>query len=250
MGEIAVAKPPGEPFSKAETTLLQDLASHAGLVFHNLRLNAELQDRLREISARAEELQASRQRIVTAADVERQRLERELHQGTQKQLQAIAARLEEAERLLAHEPDRAIPVLGELTAETNRALEGLRELARGVFPPLLADRGLVPALEAHVRRLSLTVDVEANAEVASRRFDSQVEAAAYFCCVEALRGAEGPAVIQVAADDATLEFSIAGLGHDAGQLALRDMQDRIEARDGSMGFDRARLSGRIPLSAA
>lgn len=249
VGEIAIAKPAGEPFSRTERRLLLDLAAQAGLVFDNLRLTLQIQDELAEISAQADALTASRRRIVAAANEQRRRLELELHEGTERELAVVAARLEEAARLLVSEPEPAIRLLDVLRGDANRTLEGLRELARGVFPPLLADRGLVAAVTSHMRKLDVPVDVKADAALESRRFDPQLEAAAYFCCVAALRGASGPAVVRLAASDGSLELAVAGPGIGDG-IAVRDIEDRIAACDGSMELVDGTLTARIPLGTA
>jgi signal transduction histidine kinase len=131
----------------ADRNLLAALAAEAGLVFRNLRLTAELE----RLSATAAELAASRRRIVTAQDEERRRLGRDLRRGPQRRLDGIAGRLGPAGDALAEDPARAAALLSELTGEANLALESLRDLARGVFPPLLGEQGLPAALRALAR---------------------------------------------------------------------------------------------------
>src|SRR5436189_2090655 len=130
---------------------MEALASGAGLVLRNFRLTAEL-------LARLEELKASRQRIVAAQDEERRKLERNLHDGAQQQLVALQVRLSLAERA-AEEGCRVKEALAALKGEATEALENLRDLARGIYPPLLADQGLAAALKAQARKAALPVEV-------------------------------------------------------------------------------------------
>jgi signal transduction histidine kinase len=135
LGAITIALPPTEPLTPSQEKLIQDLASQAGLVLRNVRLTGELR-------AYIEELRASRQRIVTAQDARAKALERNIHDGAQQQLVALAVKLRLAESMVGHDAEKERRMLGELQAETTEALENLRDLARGIYPPLLADQGL------------------------------------------------------------------------------------------------------------
>ena len=115
--------------------MVDDLAHQAGLVLKNVGLSADLQ-------ARLDELRASRQRLVSAQDTERRRLERNLHDGAQQHLVALKVKLGLAEMLLARDPAKAAATLDQLKRDADEALETLRDLARGIYPPLLADKGL------------------------------------------------------------------------------------------------------------
>jgi len=130
LGALSLRKPPGERLTPSEDHLARDLASGAGLVLRNVRL--------------IEDLRASRQRLVTAQDAERRRIERNIHDGAQQQLVALAVKLGLAESLVVKDSSRTRALLAELRADSQSALEDLRDLARGVYPPLLSDRGLAP----------------------------------------------------------------------------------------------------------
>jgi signal transduction histidine kinase len=265
VGEIGVTKPPGEPLTPAEERLLTDLAAQAGLALHNVRLAVELEARLDEISRAARELRASRQRLVSAQDAERRRLEREIHDGAERQLAAMQVRIGKAEELLGREPAVAADLLETVAADAGTALEGLRDLARGVFPPLLADRGLVAALGAQVRKAAFPARVEAGPDVAEARFDPRAEAAVYFCCLEAMtnaaRHASGsPVTVQLAAGDGWVSFRVSdeGPGFDAvggpGWSGLQRMRDRVEALRGTLDVRSApgqgtTVEGRVPAEA-
>ena len=149
---------------------MQDLASQAGLVLRNVRL--------------IEELRSSRRRLVAAQDDERRKIERNLHDGAQQQLVALAVQLKLARTMVERDPAKAAALLDTLQGSATDALEDLRDLARGIYPPLLADKGLATALEAQARKAVVPVTVEADGV---GRFPADVESAVYFSCLEALQ---------------------------------------------------------------
>jgi len=256
-GALSVVKPGNEGLSPTEEKLLADLGGQAGLVFRNLRLTAELMERL-------EELKASRQRLVTAQDEARRRLERNLHDGAQQQLVALKVHLRLAEDLagkLGPAGGPLVEVLGQLKVQTGEALEDLRDLARGIFPPLLAAEGLPSALASQVRRAGLPATVTASG---IGRYPQHVEAAVYFCCLEALQNVAKYARashIEVVFEQVggVLAFSVSddGVGFDPastrGGAGCRNMSDRVEALDGCLQVESApgrgtRVTGTIPLA--
>jgi signal transduction histidine kinase len=243
MGEIAVTKATGEPITPAEDKLLIDLAAQAGLVMHNVRLTVELQRRLAEISSQAVQLRSSRQRIVAAQDEERRRLEESIRRGSEERLIRIKEALKSAELGLASNPGAAVVTLEQLTGQTTVLLEELRELARGIYPPVLADQGLASALRTHLGRISPAVAVESDA---LNRYPSEIEAAIYFCCVEALQGATEGSAVRLSGRDDGIDFSISGCGLLDGRL--QRMEDRVEALGGSVQFDGRTVGGSIPLA--
>jgi signal transduction histidine kinase len=213
LGALTVVKPPNDPLTVAEDKLVNDLAAQAGLVLRNVRLTEELR-------ANLEELRASRQRLVAAQDGERRRIERNIHDGAQQQLVALAVQARLAEGLTGSDPDRASELLRQLQNGLQGALEDLRDLARGIYPPLLADRGLVAAVEAQGRRSAVPVAVEAT-DVA--RYSQEIEAAVYFCVLEALQN------IAKYADASGATVRLTGLPEEV----------RFEVRDDGRGFDAA-----------
>src|SRR2546425_7097075 len=174
---MTVRKRPGESLTPIETKLVEDLANQVGLVLKNVGLTAELLQRL-------EELRASRQRLVVAQDAERRKLERNLHDGAQQQLVAMAVKQRLAAGLVTKDPAKATEMLDGLQADTVEAIENLRDLARGIYPPLLADKGLAAALTAQARKSPLPVVVEAGG---LGRYPQEGEAAGYFFCLAALQ---------------------------------------------------------------
>ena len=148
LGAISVQMPKDEPLRPAGQQLVADVASQAGLVLANAGL--------------IEDLRASRQRLVTAQDEARRRLERNIHDGAQQDLVALAIKLQLAATTVDEDPAQAKQILGELQADAAGALENLRDLARGIYPPLLADLGLAAALSAQASKSPLPVTVEAD----------------------------------------------------------------------------------------
>jgi signal transduction histidine kinase len=253
LGALTVAKPAAEPVTPADEKLAVDLASQGGLLLRNARLTAELMDRLVE-------LRASRQRIVAAQDEERRRLERNIHDGAQQQLVALAVKARLAEAAIGHDVDRERELVAQLGLDATDALENLRELARGIYPPLLADRGLVEALSAQARKSPLAVTVESGR---LGRYPRELEAAAYFCCLEALQNAAkyagvGDAVVRLTEEDDAVVFVVedSGAGFDPGRTpygsGLRNMADRVEALGGTLEVRSipgrgTRVVGRLPV---
>ena len=155
LGALTVTKRRGESLTPIEIKLMDDLAHQAGLVLKNVGLTADLQ-------ARLDDLRASRQRLVAAQDDERRRLERNLHDGAQQHLVAIKVKLGLVEMLRARDPEKARATIVALKGDADEALETLRDLARGIYPPLLADRGLAAALQSQARKATLPVHVDAD----------------------------------------------------------------------------------------
>jgi signal transduction histidine kinase len=180
LGALSVNKRRGETLTPIEQKLVDDLAHQAGLVLKNVGLTADLQ-------ARLDELRASRQRLVSAQDVERRRLERNLHDGAQQHLVALKVKLGLAEMLLGRDPEKAATTLDQLKGDADEALETLRDLARGIYPPLLADKGLAVALKSQARKATVPVTVEADGVP---RYAQDVEATVYFCVLEALQNVQ------------------------------------------------------------
>jgi len=246
LGAITVRMPKNEPLRPAGAQLVADAASQAGLALANAGL--------------IEDLRASRQRLVTAQDEARRRLERNLHDGAQQDLVALAikARLGTTVEDLA----QARQILGELNADAAGALQNLRDLARGIYPPLLADLGLAAALGAQASKSPLPVTVEAD-EIG--RFGQDTEAAVYFCCLEALQNTAKyahatQARICLQAHDGTLRFTVTddGTGYDAPRTPLgsgqRNMADRLAALGGQLEIRSApsrgtTITGQLPLPA-
>jgi signal transduction histidine kinase len=246
LGAVSVEMAPGDHLDPSRSKLVVDLSRQAGLVLRNVRLIAELR--------------SSRHRIVAAGAPRRRRLERDLHDGAQQQLVALAIKLGLAERLVDADPEKARELIVELRAEAGDALETLRDLARGIYPPLLADGGITPALEAQVAKSPLPVTLHAEG---LGRYSQDVEVALYFCCLEALQNvgkyAQASHVrIELEAEGDELRFAVIddGAGFDLREAkgsGLRNMSDRLAALDGELNITSTpgsgtTIAGRLPAS--
>jgi signal transduction histidine kinase len=245
LGSLRVTFPPGDPIDATKEKLTRDLASHAGLVLRNVRL--------------IEELRASRQRLVAAQDEERRKLERDIHDGVQQQLVAVQVQLRLARTMMERDPARAGAILEALQEISAEALEDLRDLARGIYPPLLEDKGLTAALESQARKAAVPTKVESDG---IGRYPREIESAVYFCSLEALNnvakyaGATA-ATITLSQTDGHLTFTVAddGRGFDPSVTAhgtgLQGMADRLDAIGGSLEVRSApdegtSVIGRVP----
>jgi signal transduction histidine kinase len=235
LGALAVAMPPGHTITPIERRLLDDAAAQAGLVLRNVQLTAELRGSNRD-------LKASRQRILSAQDAERRRLERDIHDGAQQHLIALSMRMREAEDAMVNDPEKARALMAELRDEAGVALDTLRDLARGIYPPVLADKGLKQALDAHARRTSAVVTIVGQ-DVG--RANSEIEAAVYFCCLEAIQNAVkhapgSPVMVTLHREERRLTFTVSDRGpgfregDNPGGAGLHNMRDRMATVGGEL----------------
>jgi signal transduction histidine kinase len=245
VGEISVAKPPGEQLTTGDDRLLADLASQAALAMSNLRLTAELGQKLVEI-------EKSRSRIIAAQDSERQRMERDINERAQKQLVAITDKLGAVRSVLETDPTNAEVLLDELKQQTGQVVESVRDLARGIFPPLLADRGLKAALESLIQKMGLAAELRMDSPDA--RYGREAESAVYFCIREALadaaqRAPSEPIVVRITQEDASLVFEVSDQGSGSnsagGNGALQNMADRLEALGGDLRIEEGARGGNV-----
>ena len=253
LGALTVCKPRNEPVSAAEEKLLTHLASQAGLVLRNVGLTAELQ-------ATIDDLRASRRRLARAQDEERQRIERNLHDGAQQQLVALMVQVSLLEESAGDSGEVRL-IAGQLRIGLRAAIDDLRALARGIYPPLLADQGLGPALRAQAGRASLPVLVETDG---IGRYPRDTEAAVYFCILEALQNVAkyaraSRATIALSCPGSHLEFTVTddGTGFDTAKAScgtgLQGMADRLAAAGGTLRIQSApelgtTVRGTLPLS--
>lgn len=232
LGTLSVAMPAGRELRPGEHLLLQDLADQAALAFRGARLSAELATKVEELTRSTSELAESRRRLITAADVERSRLERSLARSVAPHLEPLPGRIEELAD--SESPDLLLGRLEPLVTAATAALEALREITRGIFPAQLGRSGLPAALTSHLGRSGGHLVVEES--VVGRRFDPRVEAAAYFCTSEATREVGNPAEVALSATDDWLELVISGPDH--GDLPVASWRDRVEAADGTIASRR------------
>ena len=247
LGALSVAMPASDPMNPSKERLIRDLAAQAGLVLRNVRL--------------IQELRASRQRLVVAQDAERRRLERNIHDGAQQQLVALHVKQRLVQGMIEREPTRALELMTQLQVDTTEALENLRDLARGIYPPLLADQGLGAALESQARKSPVPISVETDGV---ERYPQDVEAAVYFCALEALNNlakyvGASQATVSLSQTDGTLTFAVSddGVGFSVGErtsggTGLQGMADRLDAIGGALEIRSApgegtTVLGRVPV---
>jgi signal transduction histidine kinase len=260
---LLVAERPaeGDLFGEEDERVLTELARQVGLALHNVELDSALQQSLDEVRRYAEELQASRARIVATADAERRKIERNLHDGAQQHLVALAVNLRLARDIVEDDPATATEMLDQLAASIKDTIQELRDLAHGIYPPLLVDSGLGEALRAAAGRSPLDVTVDADG---IGRYPAELEAAIYFCCLEALQNAAKHAPdahvdIQLRQDDDHLRFSVVddGPGFDLRAMGLghgfTNMSDRVGAIGGEVVWNSApgegvQVTGSVPAT--
>ena len=247
LGAITATMHANDPMNPAKEKLIRDLAGQAGLVLRNVLL--------------IEELRASRRRLVAAQDAERRRLERNIHDGAQQQLVALQVKQRLVQGMIERDPAKALELMTQLQVDTTEALDDLRDLARGIYPPLLADQGLGAALESQARKSPVPVSVQTDG---IERYPQDVEAAVYFCALEALNNLAKYAMASAAAvslsqTDGTLTFAVAddGVGFTVGErtssgTGLQGMADRLDAIGGALEIRSApgegtTVLGRVPV---
>ncbi|MET0158047.1 MAG: histidine kinase, partial [Acidimicrobiales bacterium] len=253
------------PFTDDDDRVLAELARQVGLALHNVRLDSALQASLEQLEERNQELAASRLRIVTAADESRRQIERNLHDGAQQHLVALAVKVGLVKQLIDADRATADEMLDQLRGDVQDTLDELRELAHGIYPPLLRDRGLQAALQASANRSILPVDVIVADGVG--RHPTETEAAIYFCCLEAMQnagkhaGEDARLTVTITEVDGELRFEVAddGPGFDVATAAMGhgfvNMRDRLGAIGGTLEIDSApgqgsRIRGHVPVDAA
>lgn len=235
LGLITLSLRPGQPFSPVDAALMDQVAAGLGLALRNLRLTEDLRDRLAQ-------LRESRRRIVAVQDMTRRRLERDLHDGAQQRLVSLKIKLGISARMAeAAELDDVQRALDQLRGDADRAIESVRDFARGIYPPLLESDGLETALVSRTGRLPIPVIVQA---ASISRYTREVEATVYFCVLEAVQNAARHSeagsvlvVLEEESDELRFEVRDDGAGFDvvsADRRGLTNLEDRLDALDGNM----------------
>jgi signal transduction histidine kinase len=261
LGLLVVERPAdADTFTEEDDRVLTELARQAGLAFYNVRLDAALQTTLDELRHQADELRESRARVVASGDAERRRVERDLHDGAQQHLVALAVTLRLTRDIIADDPETGAEMLAQMSDDVQATIRELRELAHGIYPPLLADNGLGEALRAAANRAPLPVTVTTDG---IGRYSQGIETAIYFCCLEALQNAgkhaAGASVqLRLWEESGGLLFSVRddGPGFDAAQArgghGFVNMSDRLGAIGGTVRWESqpghgATISGSVPV---
>jgi signal transduction histidine kinase len=253
----------GESLAAEVDVTLEEVARELGVALKKAQLDASLQDSLEQLRQQAADLQASRGRLVAAADAERRRIERNLHDGAQQHLVALSVKVRLLEQFAERDPERAKSLMNQLQEDVVSAIEELRSLAHGIYPPLLSSAGLGVAMSAACRRAPLPASLEADG---IGRYAPEIEAAVYFCCLEALQnaakyaGVGASARVRIWEDAGSLLFEVCddGAGFETNGLAdgagLTNMRDRLGAVGGTLRVQSdgqgTRIHGVVPASAS
>lgn len=253
LGSLDVYLPAGQQLQDGDRRLAGQLAAGLGLALRNQLLTERLEGRVQE-------LRESRRRLVAVQDETRRRLERDLHDGAQQQLVALKVKLGLGKAIAEKDgATHTAELLATLSSEADQAVDGLRDFARGVYPPLLEAEGLTSAITAQARRARLPVTVAADG---IGRYPRDIEATVYFCVLEALRntthhsGASDASVTLTQANG-SLHFQVTdnGTGLDPDRphgVGLTAMADRLDALTGHLTIQTlpgagTTISGVIPL---
>lgn len=249
LGLLVLRERQGAPLTPVEERLFAGLAAQAGLVLRGAQLRAALEQRLAELSTRETELRESRERLVDAQDAARRRLERDIHDGAQQHLVALAVNLRLAATLATSDPDRAEALLTAQEVAAADAIATLVQLSRGIYPPLLEEEGVTAALRAVVGEGPIEVVAAGDG-----RYPLDVEAAAYFCCLEAIQNSAkhaGTSAVRVEVDAGpealTVTVTDTGTGFDPDQVTsgtgLVNIRDRLDAAGGTLEVASAPAKG-------
>jgi signal transduction histidine kinase len=251
----------GDRLAAEVDVTLEEVARELGVALKKAHLDSSLYESLERLRQQAAELQASRGRLVAAADAERRRIERNLHDGAQQHLVALSVKVRLIEQFEQRDPERARALMNQLQNDVTSAIEDLRSLAHGIYPPLLSSAGLGVAMSAACRRAPLPASLASDGV---GRHAPEIEAAVYFCCLEALQnaakyaGAGASARVRIWEDAGGLWFEVsddgagfASNGHADG-AGLTNMRDRLGAVGGTLrvesGATGTRIHGLVPVS--
>jgi signal transduction histidine kinase len=243
LGVLRLQERPGVALTPVEERLFTALAAQAGLMLRLVGVREDLERRHQELLARASELKASRERLIETQDTERRRLERDIHDGAQQHLVALAVNLRLAQTLAAGSPERAARILAKQADAARVAIETLSLLSRGIYPRTLSREGLVPALRSALATSAIPVTVHTDQ---AGRLPAPVESAMYFCCVEAVQNAAkhsgaDAVTVRLSEDRETWRLTVTddGAGFDPTRarlegVGLANMRDRLDAVGGDV----------------
>ena len=249
LGALTVVVRDGQTLTAVEERLFAGLAAQSGLMLRVAGLRTELEQQLAQLERRTDELRRARRDLVARQDAARQRLERNIHDGAQQEVIALLVNLRLAQTLLTRSPERGVRLLSEQAAAARATIDTLTALSGGLYPRLLTDDGPVAALRAAVASGPIPVHLTSSPVP---RCEPAVEAAVYFCCLEAVQNAtkhSGAARIEI---DICGRFDASGTGHidlavtDDGRgfdvdrptgNGLANIRDRIESVRGSVSID-------------
>jgi hypothetical protein len=242
LGSIGVDVPAGRDVRAFEQRMLADIADQASIAFRNARLQVQLAAQVERLDEQTRDLDASRRRLIDAADTERRRLESALARDVLPVMADLRSDLAAVPELLD------VATIASYVERATVALEALRELTRGIYPTLLTRSGLTSALTAFAERRGAHDALSIDPEVSANRYPERVEAAAYFCCLEAIARGRGSTRISIGRIDDDLVVTI--LGSQVDEPERLGMADRVEAAGGELTESGDRLTIRLPAAPA
>ena len=259
LGALALQQRDESALTPVEERLFASLATQAGMALRNVQLRAELAQRWTELSERAADLRLSRARLVATQDEERQRLERDVHDGAQQHLVALGVNLRLARLLVTRAPERAVQLVAEQRIAARDAMETVSRLANGIYPAVLVQAGLEPALNAAASACPIPVEVESSIV---DRLPEEVEASFYFFGLEAMQnavkhsGASRITIRLITSRGACMQVGDDGRGFASTATTgsgLDNMRDRIESVGGTLLIESrpgagSTLIARVPSS--
>jgi signal transduction histidine kinase len=256
-GILATGRRTRDPLTSGDMELLEAIGAEATLAYENQVLHGEVEAQDHLLQERANQLRESRRRLVAAQDEERRRIERDLHDGAQHDLVALAGRIQQ----LARQPSVLPSDLVELAERAEQAMFNLQDLARGIYPSVLTDRGVPAAIRSYVVRLPFVVDLRIDAAFAAQRWHKDLEIALYYVAIEALGNSckhadatEGALSLSCAGDQVTLRVTDNGRGFDSMDLSegsgLQHMADRMAAVGGSLNVLSNSVAGTAVIARA
>jgi signal transduction histidine kinase len=256
-GLLATGQRARDPLTRGDIELLEAIGGEATLAQENRALQSEVDARGQLLQERANQLRESRRRLVAAQDEERRRIERDLHDGAQHDLVALAGQIHQLARQVSVQPAE----LADLAAQAEQAMFNLQDLARGIYPSVLTDRGVPAAIRSYVGRLPFLVSVQIEPDFAAQRWHKDVEVALYYVAVEALgnsrkhaEATEASLSLSCTAGEVRLRVADNGKGFDPMELpegsGLQHMADRMAAVGGSLSVSSDSIGGTSVLARA
>jgi len=239
LGELRITMPPARGLRPSEHRLLDDFAAQLAEAFRGLRLEAELAAQVDLLARQSDALEKSSRRLITAASAERGRFESAIARDVLPHLASMPRELADLQATTARSEPWPDKVVDRLVDRTNKALESLRTLTRGVFPAQLSHKGLLVALQTHLRVAGLEGALSTDESLTSRRFDPRIESIAYFCAVETLRSLAAPVYLSVRADESVLTLEASGRVDEKAELDTEHLVDRAESVGGTFRVDEA-----------
>ncbi|MEO6714793.1 MAG: hypothetical protein ABIM89_15395, partial [Mycobacteriales bacterium] len=244
----------GDRLGRAERQLLDSVAAQSGIALHNVQLVRQLSERLSDVEHQSGQLHESRQRLAEATDAERERMQRSLEDSPQRRITVLTQHIGQLGAALPGDVARAESLLDDLDQQALALLEELRQLARGIYPPLLGTRGLQTALASMLRKMDINTALDIGPGLADVQLEAAAETAVYFVCIEAVQaaGTGTPIPVRLHVEEQFVLFTVGDCIRlpDLSRAERQEIADRLSAVGGTVDEDALSsgtpLSGRVP----